>query len=78
MKNNKIKLIQIKNTDSKIKNSEDGLNGLDTTKKRIRNVLIRCEELTQNVPQERQGDRKYKKILRDRNKKLVNMFTWHL
>lgn len=51
---------------TKIKNSEDRLNRLDTAKKRIRNVLIRCEELTQNVPQERQGDRKYKKILTDK------------
>lgn len=39
MKNNKIKLIQIKNINSKIKNSEDGLNGLDTTKKRIRKCV---------------------------------------
>lgn len=53
----------MKNIITKIKNSEDGLNRLDTTEKRIRKVLreldmnqipnqrIRYEALTQNAAQ---------------------------
>lgn len=49
MKKNQMEVLDMKNIIIKIENSEDGLNKLDKTDGTIRKVLIRYEELTQNV-----------------------------
>lgn len=68
MKKNQMEVLDMKNIIIKIENSEDGLNKLDKTDGTIRKVLIRYEELTQNVA-ERDKERKHEKIVRDKEDK---------